>query len=292
MLYEIKKGNVSAKVTTNGAQLCSLKVGDSNELMWQADGAYWTSHAPILFPIVGALREDKAMIDGKFYTIPKHGLVRKSEWTLVSQDESFVEMEISANEETLKAYPFNYTLKAKYTIVENGVKTSFTVKNNNDVEMPYFIGGHPGFNVPFESGTSFNDYELEFAGIENLKSPQIITETSIYDFTKSKAIVDNAKSIKLDNELFSNDVIVYDNFKKNEISIKNCKSGKKLTMNFEELKMLGVWKPYNDAPFLCLEPWLGCSTTTTENDNFTDKVDCQKLKPQETATHCFTVSFK
>lgn len=291
MVFEIKSGNVTAKVTSTGAQLCSLKVGDSNELMWQADATYWTSHAPILFPIVGALKEDKALIGGEYYTIPKHGLVRKSEWDLVAQTENSVELKSCANEDTLKAYPFSYTIKAKYEIVEKGVKTTFTIINGDDKKMPYFIGGHPGFNVPFEGG-NFSDYELEFAEIENLKSPQIITETSIYDFTKSKLEIENKKSVVLDNEMFSNDVIVYDNFKKNEISIKSTKSGKKLTMNFEELKMLGIWKPYNEASFLCLEPWLGCSTTTTEGDEFTEKTDCQMLEKGEEKSHSFTVIFE
>ncbi len=289
MIIEVRNDKISFKVRTLGAELCSAKINGSSELIWQGNAEYWASHAPILFPIVGALRDNKALINGQYYTIPKHGLVRKSEWTLCEQGENFVEMEIKSDEQTLEAYPFEFTLKARYELVENGIKNSFIVTNNSDKEMPYFIGGHTGFNLPFEDGFSLEDYEIEFSEFENLKSPQIITETSIYDFTKSKAEIKNQKSFKLNNELFSNDVIVYSNFKKKEIGIKNSKTNAKIVMNFEDMNMMGIWKPYNDAPFLCLEPWLGCSTTTTENDEFVQKTDCNFLKPNHTASHSFTI---
>jgi len=61
--------------------LCSLKDAQGVELIWQA-GAAWPRHAPLLFPIVGRLKNDELRHRGKTYPMTQHGFARDQvfEW--------------------------------------------------------------------------------------------------------------------------------------------------------------------------------------------------------------------
>lgn len=293
MIFEIKNNTSSLKVDSFGAQMQSFTVSDGKELLWQGIPEFWANRSPVLFPIVGALKDGKTMINGKLYEMPKHGLAKINEFTVSRHEAELIELEFVANEETKKAYPFEFSFKVKFELGENSYKTTYSIENKNSIDMPFCVGAHPGFNVPFEDGYNFNDYVLEFAGEENISSPAIITETSTYDYSGKKLDLGNVKTIPLDKEMFSNDVIVFENLNKNQISIKNPQTGKAIEVNFEELPMLGIWKPYDDAPFVCIEPWVGCSTTNLEEDyDFTKKKHCQILKPLEKTQFSFTVEYK
>ncbi len=54
----ISSPKLSAAVSSEGAQLMSL-VHDGVEYLWQGDERWWPRRAPVLFPIVGALRNDR-----------------------------------------------------------------------------------------------------------------------------------------------------------------------------------------------------------------------------------------
>ncbi len=290
MLYTVKNDKFSISVDTFGGQWASFKTADGNELLWQGNPEFWSGQAPILFPIVGKIRKDRIVIDGRIYDIPKHGLIRKSEWTLSEQGEDFIEMEINSNEDTLKAYPFSYNVKARYTLTENGVKNTFIVTNTGDGKMPFCIGGHPAFNLPFEEGYVLEDYVIEFGTEETLKSP-VNYDEGLLNPNVTKNEITNCKTLPITNELFATDAIIYDNFKKKEISIKNPKTGKAITMDFSELEILALWKPYDASPFLCLEPWLGCGTIDTEDDRIESKKCVRYAKAGESFDCSFTVSF-
>lgn len=292
MVYEIKNSTVSVKADSVGAQMTSFCLNDGKELLWQGDATFWAKQSPVLFPVVGALRNNKALINGQWCEIEKHGFCRTAQFKLVNQSESEMEFELNESEETLDVYPFKFSFKVKFAVGENSFSTTYTVQNLDQADMPYCVGAHPGFNVPFEDGYGFKDYILEFAGLENISSPVIITDTSIYDYTAKKLELGEVKSIALDNELFSNDVVVFEDFNKNQISIKNPKTGKAIEMKFDEFPMIGIWKPYNEAPFLCLEPWVGSSTTTLEDDEFTNKKYARVLKSKEKESFTFTVVYK
>ena len=47
---------------------------DGTEYVWKGDPAAWKRHAPILFPIVGRLKDKTYTVDGKPYEITQHGL--------------------------------------------------------------------------------------------------------------------------------------------------------------------------------------------------------------------------
>ena len=150
--YILKSGRATAKVISRGAELASFIPSDGRERIWTGDPAVWSGHSPILFPVVGSLTDDKVLIDGKPYSMPKHGLIRKREFTLGRHGEDFVEMTIDSDADTLAAYPFEFTVHVIHSITEKGFETVFLVENKSGRPMPMCIGGHPGFMCPVFEG--------------------------------------------------------------------------------------------------------------------------------------------
>lgn len=51
---------------------------DGTEYVWKGDPAAWKRHAPILFPIVGRLKDKTYTVDGRPYEITQHGFGARS----------------------------------------------------------------------------------------------------------------------------------------------------------------------------------------------------------------------
>src|ERR1700733_14450459 len=66
---------LSAAVKSDGAELCSLRDAEGTELLWQGHPV-WPRHAPVLFPIVGRLKDDTLLHHGISYRLTQHGFAR------------------------------------------------------------------------------------------------------------------------------------------------------------------------------------------------------------------------
>lgn len=291
MIIEISNGICSAKIETLGAELMSFIKEDGSEALWQGDKTYWGGRAPILFPIVGAIRDNKAKIDGNWIEMPKHGIARKREFEVAEKTESSVAFTLKHSADTLTSYPFEFLLTVIYKLEEKRLVTQFKVENLGEGTMPFFIGGHPAFNVPMVKGESFEDYVIEFSENENQDIPAVDMVGGLIDYTKTKMTLENEKVIPVTHELFSNDALVFENFKSKTVSLKSTKSTASLTMDMDGFPMLGIWSPYNDAPFVALEPWVGCGTRTQEGDDFEQKGHCQFIKKGEIYNISFGVTY-
>lgn len=128
MLIHIKNENESAAIDTLGAELVSFMGDDGFEHIWQGDKTYWGGHAPVLFPIVGALRDNRTCINGEWYEMKRHGVARHEEFTVTEQGEDYVTLQLTANEETKKQYPFDFVLTVSYYLTGSSITTKFTVK--------------------------------------------------------------------------------------------------------------------------------------------------------------------
>ena len=95
MIYTICNSALTACIDETGAQLISLKDKNGTEYIWQRDPAVWSSCSPLLFPIIGNLRNGKTVIDGKTYEIPKHGPVRSLSFHLKEQGNEFVTLGVT-----------------------------------------------------------------------------------------------------------------------------------------------------------------------------------------------------
>ncbi len=289
MIYQIKNSQLTAQIDTLGAQLVSLKGPDGAEYLWTGDPRYWKEHAPVLFPIVGALREGKTRIDGQWYEMGRHGFAKHSQFTLAAQAEDSISLVLTATEETKAVYPFDFKLTVAYTLQGNSITTRFTVENPGSQALPYAIGGHPGFLVPVGEAAAFEDYTIQFDQAESQVCPVIDLQAGLIDWDKPGFRLEG-REIPLRHDLFYQDALVFEGLRSQAVRVVNKSTGRGIEMGFAGFPMLGIWSAVNDGPYVCLEPWTGCATLVGEGDEFTEKKGMTLLAPGGQEEHSFRVA--
>ena len=285
MVIEVKSDQLTVQFKTLGGALSSIKDREGIEYLWQGDATYWSGQAPVLFPICGSLREDTAFYSHEDGTetkgnIPRHGLVRKKEFDLVDQTENSVTFAIEDDENTYQNYPYHFRLEITYLVTSKIVRTQYKIynKETNKV-MPFFIGGHPGFNCPLLDGETYEDYYLEFEKEETCSVPRPFPETGMLDFQDRSPWLDGQKELDLSYDLFSTDAVTLDELQSRTIALRSRKHEKGLKLHFQEFSNLIIWSTLNKGSFIAFEPWSGLSTSLEEGDHLEDKKNVRLLEP-------------
>lgn len=287
MIVEIKSENVKVQCLLEGAMLHSL-VKDEIEYLWQGDKKYWAGQAPVCFPITGVLRDSKAVAFGKPCEMKRHGIARINPFEIREQGANFVSFIQNSSEETKKAFPFDYSLEIRYTVLKNSVTTRYTVKNTGKDRLPFVIGGHPAFNCPLESGEKFEDYTVEFSGAVNQKCLRPDVETGLVDISKRYDVLDAPNKINLDHSLFDLDAMVFDNIKPKSAVL--SAGGRGVKIDYQDFDNLLVWSSSNGGNFVALEPWTGISTCSDEDSVFENKRGMTVLEPDCEASFAFKIT--
>lgn len=284
-MIELKSDQLYVQFQTLGGALSSIKDKEGVEYLWQGDPTYWSGQAPVLFPICGSVRNDTVLYDKedgsqKEGKIPRHGLVRKKEFTLVEQTDNSVTFAIEDDEEMFANYPYHFRLEITYTVTGKTIRTQYEIYNKeSEKNMPFFIGGHPGFNCPLLDGEVYEDYYLEFEKPETCTVPKPFPETGMLDFNDRSSWLENQKELDLNYDFFSYDAVTLDELESRTVALRSRKHDKGLKLHFEEFSNLIVWSTLNKGPFIALEPWSGLSTSIEEGDRLEDKKDVKILKP-------------
>ena len=259
--------------------------------MWQANPTIWGSHAPVLFPIIGCLKNGEFLFEGNSYSVPKHGFIRNNT-TLESNilEENCIEFQSKYTEESLKNYPFKYEFSIRYILQENGLKVEHTIINQDTQNPMYFsLGGHPGFNCPFFENENYEDYYIEFEVSETDKTWLVSKEGLIEN--ESIPFLNNSKTLPLRKDLFAKDALIFKTLKSNHVSLKSKNHGIALTVDISEFETLGLWAKPN-APFVCIEPWLGISDSVSTTQDFTKKEGIQRLGAGEKKVISFDINIE
>ncbi len=290
MIIKLENGISSAKIDTLGAQLMSFGDSMGTEYIWHGDKQYWHGRAPVLFPIVGALRGGKTNVDGKEYEMGRHGFARRQEFEVSEKRSDRAVFTLRANEETLKMYPFDFELVVEFELRGASLSQSFKVINRGNVDMPYCIGGHPAIKVPLVDGENFDDYVIKFPQRETCVCPTIDMDTGLI-ITKTPLMeINEEDTIRLKHSLFYKDAIIIQNIKSDSAELFSTVSGRGINFTFRGFKHFAMWSSVNDGPFVCLEPWTSTATRDIENDNLVDKQDIIMLSPGKTGEHGFTMT--
>ncbi len=260
-----------AEIAFLGAQLESLQSPDGREYLWQRDPKWWSGCAPVLFPMVGALRQGRTVIEGRIYEMPQHGLARRREFSLLSQAEDEAVFSLRADDATRQQYPYDFELQIAYRAEGASLTTEYRVFNRGETPMPYAIGGHPAFNIPLAEGERFEDYYVEFEREETASCPAIVMGQGLIDPSCMTERLRGERIIPLTHQLFYGDALVFEGLSSRTVTLKGGKAGHGLTMDISQFPMLGIWSAANDGPFVALEPWQGCATRTDEDDRFAGK---------------------
>ena len=272
MNYEIKNSFIKAKIKLFGAELNSLqKIDEDLEYIWQGNPKYWARHSPVLFPIVGRLKNDSYFYKNKKYSLSQHGFVRDKEFELIKKGEDFIEFRLKNDEETLKNYPFLFELNISYKLEKTKLIISYKVKNRSEDRLYFSIGAHPAFNI------SSGDF-LDFEDVRTSKRYFLNDKGLIY---KNQEVSFTKNSLILDEEIFKNDALVFNDKNIKSIILRDKNSNKILKVEFKDFPYLGIWSKPNLAPFVCIEPWFGVADEENSNQNIEDKRGIQVLQKDD-----------
>ncbi|MCL9808544.1 aldose 1-epimerase family protein [Flavobacterium luminosum] len=280
MQITVSNSILSAVIDTKGAELKQLLKGNQNYI-WEIDTQYWDKTSPVLFPIVGRLKEDKYTINNKEYSLLRHGFARNFNFEMVNHSENQVVFRLSENEETLKVYPFQFELEMKYILIENTLTIQYSVKNNSETSMPFSIGAHPAFALD----TNLEAYALVFDQEDSLIRHKLKND---YFSGDTSEILLQDHQLHLSDELFEKDAIVLKSFQSKEMTLlKN--QVPYLSFQLEGFPHLGIWKKAN-APFLCIEPWQGFADHCDDSGEIFQKEGIIVLPPNEVFTTSFSIT--
>ena len=280
MNYEIKNSFIKAKIKSFGAELNSLqKIENNFEYIWQADSKYWARHSPVLFPIVGRLKDDNYIYKSKKYNLSQHGFARDKDFELVKKDEDFIEFSLKNDEKTLEIYPFLFELNISYKLDKRKLIISYKVKNISEDKMYFSIGAHPAFNI------SNGDF-LEFEEIEKTKRYFLNDKGLIY---KEEELFFLENKIILNENIFKNDALVFNDENIKAIDLRDKNQNKILKVEFKNVPYLGIWSKPNFGPFVCIEPWFGVADLENSNQNIEDKIGIQVLKKDDIFSFFYSV---
>lgn len=286
-ISRIAKGRVTAAVDSAGAQLMSLTF-DGGEYLWQRDERFWPRCAPVLFPIVGSIRNDRASSKEGEVALARHGLARGLEHTVVERGDDFLTYELASSDETRSAFPFDFRLNMTYRIVGDALEQEFLVTNTGQVTLPFVVGGHPAFNVPVPADDAgFDAYRLQFAQSWTYASPTINTESGLIDWQRRFALLEDSDTLPLTHELFDVDTLIFEDVPDRTVSLVGP-AGHGMRVDFDGFDYLGVWSAPG-APFVALEPWCGTATRTDEDDVFEHKQGMIFLEPGEATARTFVM---
>ncbi len=280
MICTIQNDLLTVRINSVGAELCSVKHADGCEYLWQGNPAYWGEHAPWLFPICSHLWEDKYTYQGNTYTLCSRNFTHKTDFAVSSLSDTAVTMTMTANEQTKQYYPFDFTFSVTYRLKGSSLITVVTVCNTGAAVMPFSFGAHPGFNVPLDENSRFEDWYLEFG--EACSPDEILLTENVYLDGRRVAfpLIDGYK-LPLSHGLFTLDGRFFARVS-NTVTLKSDLSSRFVTINFPNTPYLGTWsKPYSDAPLICIEPWHGLPSYDGIIDDLDTKNDMYRLLPQK-----------
>lgn len=267
-MHTIQNNHLIITAKEAGAELTSIqKKSTKKEYLWQANPKYWGRHAPVLFPIVGRLKEDTYYIGKKRYTMKQHGLARNLNFRLVNNDGYSLEYELRSDKQTLKQYPFPFKLLIQYTLKEKDLIVFYRITNPANNPMYFSIGGHPAFNCPLHKGEKRSDYQLVFEKKEKVATQRL---TNGNRNGINVPILKNEKTLPITDTLFDEDALIFDTLKSSKVHLQ--KGVKKiLSFDFKGFPYLGIWSKNQASPFVCIEPWYGIADTTTHNQQLKEK---------------------
>ncbi|WP_405205224.1 aldose 1-epimerase family protein [Aquimarina sp. LLG6339-5] len=288
MIHTIENDHLIVSIDTTGAELTSIKSKKNNkEYLWQGDPNIWASQAPVLFPIIGGLKNGSYTYKEKSYSLPKHGFIRYNKNIIGTQNSpTKVSFSLSTSEETLKSYPFKFKFTISFEIIDNQIVISHTIGNKGSEPMFFSVGGHPAFNCPIDASETYEDYYILLEKTNNTDCYTLTSNGLISNETIS--IIEDHK-IWLTDTLFDNDALIFKNIKADKVTLVHKEKGAVLSMNFKDFPDLGIWaKP--KAPYVCIEPWLGYADVEDTTQNIEEKEGIQKLDEGKTHNSSYTIT--
>ncbi|WP_339240528.1 aldose 1-epimerase family protein [Bacillus sp. FSL P4-0322] len=288
----IENDQLLVQIHEKGAEVREVLDKDSGRhYMWSGDPAYWSRVSPVLFPIVGRLMNDQYKIDDQTFKLTQHGFLRDVNFDLYEETKHTVTFQYESRGRHVKQYPYEFTVRIRYELLENGLKISWEIDHDGEDPMYFSIGGHPAFRIPLVEGEQTSDYSLTLTpSTEHLPVQYELRNSLVRE--KEKGI--QLESIQLRPELFQHDAMIFSHI--NRVSL-TSRAGHGVEVDLTGFPFVGIWSPYDQekgtmAPFVCIEPWYGIADREGTNGQYKEKFGIQTLEKNETFHAAYTIFFK
>jgi galactose mutarotase-like enzyme len=287
-MIAIESNVLTAVVNPLGAELTSLRDAAGHELMTDADPAFWSGRAPLLFPIVGRLMDDRYRLDGREYPLPQHGFARRQAFELIEQATDRAVLRLTDNDATRAVYPFAFALDAAFSLSGATLSMDITVANTGEREMPASFGFHPAFAWPLPYGADRQAHRIVFGEDEPGRLSAIVRGGWIDADGWPSPI--NGRALHLTDALFERDALVWNPVASSSVNY-GAETGPQLMVDFPDTPALGIWtRP--GARFVCIEPWHGIADTWGFDGEIWDKPLMHLYAPGEARTFTMRVTLR
>lgn len=284
----LENERLCVEITELGAEI--LRVYDKKygrEVVWEADPAYWKRHAPVLFPNVGKTYRNTVLINGIHYPTSQHGFARDSMFKCTNSTRDSASFLFVSNEETKEVYPFDFELFITYTLEGNRLQVKWEVRNPSDETMYFTIGGHPAFRFA-EKDEVKSDYLLKFPGKSELKYILIDPAEAAADPEHVFTLPLEGECCPVTEEMFEKDALIFDGTQIEEVWLCHKDGTPYVGMECKGFPNFGIWS-VKDAPFVCLEPWMGrCDDVGFEKD-ISEKPGINRVEGGERFEKAYTI---
>ena len=265
MVYELSNEMLTAQFSDMGAELMSLKNNKTGqEYMWHGDKKYWGRRSPILFPMVGRLREGKYTYNGKEYQMPPHGFARDKEFSCISENKEEIWFALDADPNTREIYPFDFRLEIGYRLQDRTLTVLWKVTNEEKSKEMYFsIGAHPAFLCPLKEGEKQSEYSIQMDQEEVLFARADLGTGLMFNY-KNMLTLPGGRHL-LEEGFFDEGTYIIEDYQVGKISLSDPDNMPYITVTFHS-PLVALWSPEKkNAPFVCIEPWYGrCDRETFE----------------------------
>lgn len=278
-MHSIQSPQLKISIAAQGAELKSVYNNATGlEYLWDANPAFWSKTSPVLFPIVGALKEGRYTHNGKEYRLPRHGFAREKEFAVTEQSEDSLTFTLQSSDETKKVYPFSFLFSIRYTVEEDVLTVRYTIKNKGGEPMYFSVGGHPAFRLPLVEGTAYDDYTLRFEKAETAGRWPISKDGLIEK--EPQPLLENSRDLPLSKDFFKADAVVLKHLQSGYVDLVSGKTPHGLRFWMEGFPFLGLWAAPG-ADFLCIEPWCGIADGVDASGELKEKEGINKLEGGE-----------
>jgi galactose mutarotase-like enzyme len=286
MIY-LENDFIKAGFSTKGAELQQLLHIESGEnYLWNGNAEFWGKYSPVLFPIVGGLKENTYRYNEESYKLSRHGFARDNEFSVEKQTSNELLFVFCGTSDTQAVYPFEFKLGIRYTLEKASLSCSYEVLNTGEKELLFSVGGHPAFAVHTSEELSYSDYYLQFDKDTSIEYHQI--ENDLISNNTKVLELDNGK-LGLQHQLFYNDALVFKTLKSEKITLANNKNSNRLDFEFHNFPYFGIWAA-KDADFVCLEPWCGIADVIGHDSALENKEGIVKLSQNQLFTRTWSVT--
>ncbi|MBV9654457.1 MAG: aldose 1-epimerase family protein [Acetobacteraceae bacterium] len=275
-IHVLRQGGLTARVKAAGAELCSLQNADGQELVWQA-GPEWPRHAPVLFPIVGRMKEDRLSVDGETFRMTQHGFARDRTFAWMDAAPDSCRLALADDAESRAIYPFGFRLEIAYRLDAHGLSVRYAVSNTGPAVLPASLGAHPAFVWPLVGTEPKEAHRLTFERDET-EPVWRLTGGLLRPQPEPTPIAE--RRLALHEALFADDAIIL--LDPNSRSVRFEAPGHLgILISWDGFKQLGIWSKPGGAGFLCIEPWHGFASPEGFDGPFDTKPGLMHIPPGE-----------